>query len=92
MYSAMSFRASPTSLSARSSSVVASAGTIFMTWFTITAAAAASSSPSAGLAARWIAAIRPRNASPSGSRRSTMPPTELESSIAAFRSVLSASF
>ena len=63
MYSAMSFRASPTSLSARPSSVVASAGTIFMTWFTITAAAAASSSP-----------------------------TELESSIAAFRSVLSASF
>jgi hypothetical protein len=44
------------------------------------------------LAARWIAAIRPRNASRSGSRRSTMPPTELESSIAAFRSVLSASF
>ena len=38
MYSAMSFRASPTSLSARS--------------FTITAAAAASSSPSAGFAAR----------------------------------------
>ena len=66
MYSAMSFRASPTSLSTRSSSVVASAGTIFMTWFTITAAAAASSSPSAGLAARWIAAIRPRNASRSG--------------------------
>src|SRR5580658_8389783 len=35
MYSAMSFRASPTSLSARSSSVAASAGIIFMTWLPI---------------------------------------------------------
>ena len=39
-----------------------------MTWFTMTAAAAASSSLSAGLPALRIEAIRPRSASPSGFR------------------------
>jgi hypothetical protein len=57
-----------------------------MTWFTMIAASAASSWPSAGLPALRIAAIRPRSASPSGFRRSTMPATALESAIAASRS------
>ena len=55
------------------------------------ASAAASSSRKSRLAARRIDAMRPRSASPSGFRRSTMPATELESAMVASRSVLSAS-